>query len=158
MKTPWRTGFSFGLTSGIITTLGLMIGLNSGTHSQLAVVGGILAIAITDALSDAIAMHVSEEAQGEKNNKILWQSTFATFVAKFGFSSIFMVPVLLLPLTSAVIVSIIFGIIALGVLCYFIALGEHERPWKVVGEHISIAVIVIFTTHYTGKWINSILG
>jgi len=45
-----ETGLSFGLTSGIITTLGLMVGLHSGTHSRLVVIGGILTIAIADAL------------------------------------------------------------------------------------------------------------
>ncbi len=41
-----RTGLFFGATSGVITTLGLMIGLNAGTHSLAAVLGGILVIAV----------------------------------------------------------------------------------------------------------------
>ena len=49
-----KTGFSFGFTSAIITTLGLMVGLNAGTHSRLVVLGGILTIAIADAFSDAL--------------------------------------------------------------------------------------------------------
>ena len=32
MKESLKTGISFGLTSGVITTLGLMVGLHSGTH------------------------------------------------------------------------------------------------------------------------------
>jgi len=52
MKRSFRIGFSFGLTSGIITTLGLMVGLYSSTNSQLVVIGGILTIAIADSLSD----------------------------------------------------------------------------------------------------------
>jgi hypothetical protein len=40
-----RTGLSFGLTSGIITTLGLMVGLHAFSGSKLVVVGGILTIA-----------------------------------------------------------------------------------------------------------------
>ena len=53
MKHSFRAGFSFGLTTGIITTLGLMVGLYSGTNSRLAVLGGILTIAIADAFADA---------------------------------------------------------------------------------------------------------
>ncbi len=41
MRHSLKTGLSFGLTSGIITTIGLMVGLNSGTHSKLVVIGGI---------------------------------------------------------------------------------------------------------------------
>ena len=63
MKPSYRTGLSFGLTSGIITTLGLIVGLNGSTHSKFAVIGGILTIAIADAFSDALGIHVSQESQ-----------------------------------------------------------------------------------------------
>ena len=63
MKDSLRTGISFGLTSGIITTLGLMVGLHSGTHSRVIVIGGILTIAIADAFSDALGIHISEESK-----------------------------------------------------------------------------------------------
>ena len=86
MKLSLRKGFSFGLTSGIITTLGLMIGLNAGTHSRLAVIGGILVIAIADALSDAFGMHISEEAEAKHTQKSIWESTFATLFSKFFFA------------------------------------------------------------------------
>lgn len=49
MRHSFKVGFCFGITSGIITTLGLMVGLNSGTNSQLVVIGSILIIAIADA-------------------------------------------------------------------------------------------------------------
>ena len=49
MKASFKTGLSFGLTSGVITTLGLMVGLHSGTHSRTVVIDGILTIAIADA-------------------------------------------------------------------------------------------------------------
>jgi hypothetical protein len=83
MKSSLKTGLSFGLTSGVITTLGLMVGLHSGTHSRTVVIGGILTIAIADAMSDALGMHIAEES---KNNGVvseIWESTIATFVAKF---------------------------------------------------------------------------
>ena len=62
MKISIRKGLGFGLTSGVITTLGLLVGLNAGTHSKKIVLGGILLIAIADALSDALGIHISEEA------------------------------------------------------------------------------------------------
>jgi hypothetical protein len=34
-----RTGLFFGATSGVITTIGLIVGLNSGTRSITAVLG-----------------------------------------------------------------------------------------------------------------------
>ena len=68
MKKSLKTGISFGLTSGTITTLGLMIGLNSGTNSRGIVIGGILTIAIADSFSDALGIHISEEADHTRTN------------------------------------------------------------------------------------------
>ena len=48
-----RTGLFFGATSGVITTLGLIAGLNAGTRSLTAVLGGILVIAVADAMFEA---------------------------------------------------------------------------------------------------------
>ncbi|MEO0185998.1 MAG: VIT1/CCC1 transporter family protein, partial [candidate division WOR-3 bacterium] len=75
LKHSLKTGFSFGSTSGIITTLGLMVGLHSGTHSKIVVIGGILTIAIADAFSDALGIHVSEESENKHSTKEIWEST-----------------------------------------------------------------------------------
>ncbi|MDI6885199.1 MAG: hypothetical protein QMD22_02405 [archaeon] len=41
-----KSGITFGTTSGILTTLGLIVGLNAGTHSILAISWGLLLLAI----------------------------------------------------------------------------------------------------------------
>jgi len=60
------TGISFGLTSAVITSLGMIVGLYSATSSKLAVVAGIIIMAIADGLSDAVGLHMAEEAAVEK--------------------------------------------------------------------------------------------
>ncbi|MGR3219327.1 MAG: hypothetical protein ACUZ8H_05855 [Candidatus Anammoxibacter sp.] len=64
-----ETGINFGLTSGVITTLGLMVGLHSGTKSTIAIIGGIITIAIADSLSDALGIHIAKETEGETTKK-----------------------------------------------------------------------------------------
>lgn len=154
MKNSFKKGYSFGLTSGIITTLGLMVGLNSSTHSKLVVLGGILTIAIADAFSDALGIHMAEESQKRNTNKQIWESTFATFISKLFFAIIFIVPVLLFELSTAVIISIIFGLFLLGILSYFMAKNKKAKPSKVILEHLIVAIIVILATHYLGDLIN----
>ena len=78
----WMKGIGFGLTSGAITTLGLIVGLHSGTQSELAVMAGVVVLAFADALSDAVGIHVSEEAEGEHSPEELWESALLTFVSK----------------------------------------------------------------------------
>ena len=158
VKESLKTGIAFGLTSGTITTLGLMVGLQSGTGSEIAVLGGILTIAIADAFSDALGIHVSEEAKGNTDSQHVWESTIATFFAKLVFAMTFIVPVLLFPLDLAIIVSIAWGLMMLAVFSYFIARDQKENPVSVVGEHLLIAVIVIFLTHYVGEFIGSVFS
>jgi len=155
MKHSLKTGFSFGLTSGIITTLGLIVGLHAGTGSKLAVVGGILTIAIADAFSDALGIHVSEESEHVHTPKQIWTSTIATFVTKFVFAMTFIVPVILLKLTTAVNASIVWGLSLLGIFSFWIARKQKANPWKVIAEHLIIALVVIAATHYVGDLIRS---
>ena len=158
MKASFKTGLSFGLTSGVITTLGLMVGLHSGTHSRTVVIGGIVTIAVADALSDALGIHLAEES---KNNGVvseIWESTIATFVAKFLIALTFVVPVLLLHLEQAMIVSVGWGLALLAMLSYFLARAQQISAWKVIVEHVVIGVSVIAVTHYVGDWVHLALG
>jgi len=88
-KHPFKIGFSFGLTSGVITALGLMVGLNAGTHSRLAVIGGILTLAIADSFSDALGIHFSEEFPKRKSGKrllpLLFPNSFLPLFLPFRF-------------------------------------------------------------------------
>jgi len=158
MKHSLKTGFSFGLTSAIITTLGLIVGLNAGTHSRLAVIGGILIIAIADAFSDALGIHVSEESENVHTGKEIWMSTLSTFLFKFIFTMTFLVPVLLFDLVTAVSVGIIWGLSILGALSVVMARERKEKAWMVAGEHLLIAAAVIVITNYLGMWISSVFG
>ena len=158
MKHSLKVGFSFGLTSGIITTLGLMIGLYSGTHSKLAVLGGILTIAIADAISDALGIHISEESENKHTAKEIWESTISTFFSKFIFASTFIIPVLLFELSTAIVVSVIWGLSLLSILSFSIAKKQKGKPWKAVAEHLIIAVVVIVVTYYVGDWVGATFG
>ena len=155
MNHSMKVGFSFGITSGIITTLGLMIGLYSSTHSKLVVIGGILTIAIADAFSDALGIHISEESENAHTQKQIWISTFSTLITKFFFAIIFIIPVLLFTLQTAIIISIIWGLSLLIILSYNIA---NKKPLKVITEHLIIIITVIILTHFVGKYISSIFA
>lgn len=158
MKHSLKTGFSFGITSGIITTLGLIVGLHSGTHSKLVIIGGILTIAIADAFSDALGIHISEESENRHTTKEIWQSTFSTLFSKFIFAMTFVIPIFLFRLPIAIIISMVWGLSLLGLFSFYIAKEQRAKAWKVILEHEFIAIIVIVLTHFVGKWVASIFG
>jgi len=153
MKISIKKGFSFGLTSGIITTLGLIVGLNSSTHSDIVIISGILVIAISDAMSDALGIHMSEEAENKHASREVWESTISTFLSKFIFALMFIVPILYLELSTAIIVSVVWGIALIAVFSYYMAKQKNTNPSKVILEHVGIAIIVIIITNYVGNWI-----
>ncbi|MDP8264485.1 MAG: hypothetical protein P9M12_03280 [Candidatus Aceula lacicola] len=148
-----QKGFSFGLSSGIITTLGLIVGLYSGTGSKMVVVGGILTIAIADAFSDALGIHLSEEAEGVHSAREIWEATISTFVVKFFFSMIFVLPIIFLETLTAIFVSIGWGLLVLGLFSYYIAKKDKANPAKAIAEHLVIAILVIIVTYYVGLWV-----
>jgi len=150
-----KTGFSFGLTSGIITTLGLIVGLHSGTHSSKVIIGGILTIAIADSFSDALGIHIAEESENKHTHREIWEATFSTLVFKFLFAITFLIPILLFPLSQAIILCLVWGLSILCAFSFFIAKEQHAKAWKVIVEHLLIAVVVIILTHYVGVWIGS---
>ncbi|MBT6995635.1 hypothetical protein HN865_01155 [Candidatus Woesearchaeota archaeon] len=156
MKKSIKKGFGFGLTSGIITTLGMIVGLNSVTGSSLAVIGGIIVISIADAMSDALGMHISEETTRKKSDKFVWESTFSTFFFKFIFALSFIIPFLFFNLSIAIYISIVWGLLILSLFSVYLAKQEKIKPYKVVIEHISIAIVVIIITNYVGKLVASI--
>ncbi|MHA1270343.1 MAG: VIT1/CCC1 transporter family protein [Candidatus Helarchaeota archaeon] len=149
-----KTGLSFGLTSGIITTLGLIVGLHSSTQSEFAVIGGILVIAIADAFSDALGIHFSEESENVHTDKEVWESTIFTFIFKFICALSFIIPILLFEFSLAIIISVIYGLILLGILSFYIARKQKKtKAWKAVIEHLIIAIVVVIITHFIGDWV-----
>ncbi|MBU2568057.1 MAG: hypothetical protein KJ967_04740 [Elusimicrobia bacterium] len=155
MKHQLKTGLGFGSTSGIITTLGLMVGLHSGTHSRSVVISGILMIAIADSFSDAMGIHVSEESENTHTEKELWEATIYTFLSKLITPLLFIVPLLLFELSTAIIVSVIMGLSLLGFFSIYIAREQKKKIWRVVFEHLAVALIVVAITHYVGDWLSN---
>jgi len=153
LKQSFKTGLGFGVTSGIITTLGLMVGLYSGTESALAVIGGILTIAIADSCSDSLGVHVSKEFENKSTTKEIWEATLVTFLSKFIIAVMFIIPLLIFSLKIAVIISIVLGLTVLTAFSYFIATERKVAHWKVILEHLFIGAFVVFITHYAGHFI-----
>lgn len=154
MKKSIKIGLTFGLTSGVITTLGLMVGLNSGTQLKIAVIAGILIIAVADAFSDALGIHVSQESANTSSFQEVWVATFSTFFFKFIFALTFIIPVLIFPLRNAIIVSVVWGFILITSTSYFIAKETKQKPSHVIFEHLLISVVVILVANYLGIFIN----
>src|ERR1017187_5090628 len=49
--------FSFGATAAIVTSIGLIIGLDAATATKATILSGLLIVAIADNLTDSLSVH-----------------------------------------------------------------------------------------------------
>ena len=66
-----------------------------------------------------------------------------------------LVPLLLFQLSIAVVVNVIWGLSVLAIFSFYAAKGQRAKPWRIITEHLIIALVVIVITHYVGDWIGS---
>jgi len=158
VKHSVKTGLSFGLTSAIITTLGLMVGLYSGTNSKIAVLGAVITIALADSMSDALGIHVSEESENKHSCGLIWEATFTTFFSKGITTATFAVPVILFELKKAILINLCWGFLLLGIFSVYLAKIQNIKKSRVLIEHFLIAGIVIISTYYVGLWVFKIFS
>lgn len=144
--------YIFGVTTAIITNLGLIAGLYFSANAKVNIIGSILVIAVADNISDSLGIHIYQETEN-MSTKEVWLSTFTNFMARFLVSLFFISIVIIFPLSSATIYLMILGIFLLGVISYIIARGKKINPYRAIAEHIVIAVIVIIVSRYLGFWI-----
>jgi len=148
-----RTGIFFGATSGVITTIGLITGLYAGTASLVAVLGGILVVAVSDAMSDALGIHLAQEADPDSSSAHIWAATIWTFVTKLCVALTFALPLMFLSLGLAVLVSIAWGLIVIVLLSYYLARTQQVAVLPVVAEHLAITIVVVILAHFIGDWV-----
>jgi VIT1/CCC1 family predicted Fe2+/Mn2+ transporter len=147
-----QTKFSFGGTSAIVTILGLIIGLDGTANPKVAIIGGILVIALADNISDSLGIHIFQESECV-DKKEVWLSTFTNFFTRLFVSLSFVALIALLPLNLAVPCSVIWGMGLLAAISYTIAKGRGLNPYPAILEHFSIAIAVIIASEFVGKWL-----
>jgi vacuolar iron transporter family protein len=148
----YQTRFSFGVTSAIITNLGLISGLDTLSHPKLSIIGGILLIAFADNIADSLGIHIYQESECiiEKD---AWLSTITNFLARAFVSLTFVFLVAVLQIKLAVFCSMVWGLALLTIMSYAIAKVRKVNPFMAIFEHVGIAVGVIIASHLIGKWI-----
>jgi VIT1/CCC1 family predicted Fe2+/Mn2+ transporter len=157
VKDSIKKGLSFGLTSGIITTLGMIVGL-SNLDSKRIIILGIVSVAVADAFSDALGINAAEEAEKKHKNstKCVWESTISTYLSKVIFASLFILPFLFLSINYALTICLVYSILVIGISSYFIAVQRKENPFSMIFEHLAITAAVIIASHFLGKWIEGL--
>jgi len=144
--------FAFGGTSAIVTSMGLVIGLQSATASQATIISGLLIVAVADNISDSLSIHMYQEAE-ELEPQAALKTTLMNFVARLLVALSFVIIVIAFAASYAGIIAMCWGFLLLGGLSYLLARISGASPLKEVGKHIGIAILVIATSRLIGAWI-----
>lgn len=150
--------FAFGISSAVMTTLGLMIGLNSATSSRVAVIGGIVGIAVADSCSDSMGMYASKKSERGVSSSAALRSALSTFFGKFFFTLTFIIPYIFLPLGTAIYVCIAWGVLLLSFVNVQIAFVQEDPVLRTVLANIGIAVFVMLASYLAGLGVAAVLG
>ena len=133
----------------------MIIGFYFSTYSKAVIIGGILIIAVSDSMSDALGMHISEEFNG-RSARDVWIATGSTFFFKFVFAIVFVVWFFLFDVRNAVIFSVIWGALLMILFSYYLAKSQKVSALRVVFEHIFIMALVMIITYFVGVFIGNV--
>lgn len=146
-------GQLFGIISGTITTLGVIIGLWQSYSDVWIIIAGIVSIAFSDSFSDGLAMYFSQLTSSEKS--VAMQVGFKTTLYKILITLSYIIPFILLSIEKAVIINILWGCILVAYASYKInesAILNLIIVWIVIGlSYTSGNIIKLITNYYHKK-------
>jgi len=145
--------WTFGIAAASLTALGMIVGVNSATASKLAVIAGIVAIAIADSSSDALGMYAQKKSERGTSKKTAFRVAFGAFRGKFLFTLTFIIPFLIFPLTIGIYANIIWGLLLIAFINVQIAFIQEEKISTAIVKNLIIAIIVIVVSYFAGRLI-----
>ena len=148
---------SFGGPAAIVTGMALIVGLDAATAAKSAMVTSLLIIGIADNLTDSLSVHIYQESE-RLAERDAFRTTIANFFARFFVCITFIVILLLLPASTAIPVSMIWGFVLLSVLSYFLAKRRKVGAVAEILKHCAVALVVIAISRAIGAWLPAMIG
>ena len=148
---------SFGSPSAIVTSMALIVGLDTATATRMTVLASLLIIGIADNLTDSLSVHIYQESE-RLAEKHAFRTTVANFAARFAVSLSFILLFLVLPTVVAVYACLAWGGFLLSWLSYLLAKARGVGPLSEILKHLGVAVAVIVLSSAIGLLIRSLAG
>ncbi len=149
---------SFGGTAAIVTSMGVIVGLNAATVQRAAIVGSLLIVALADNLTDSLGVHIYQESERLAEHEA-FRTTVANFATRLLVSLSFIAIVVLIPTAAgAALSSLAWGLLLLAGLSHQLAKARGFAPLSEICKHCAVATIVIVLSAAIGRWIPRWLG
>ncbi|HEX7604981.1 MAG TPA: hypothetical protein VF316_25365 [Polyangiaceae bacterium] len=146
------TGFSFGGTAAIVTSMGVIVGFSASTVAKGPIVSSLLIVALADNISDSLSIHLYQESEN-LDVRAAFRATLTNFAARLVVSLSFVALVLVLPRNLLAGAALGWGMLLLGVLSYVLARARKVSAWREVAKHLLIAAIVVVVSRVSAALI-----
>jgi len=153
-------GMTFGVMDGVITVIGVLVGLYV-LGNPLLVIAGILIAGFAGSLANAAGIHVSQETEGKHPPEEVMTSTVLAFASTASVTIILVLPFFFLDMGLAVAVSVTMGLLFIAGVGVFVAGKLRKRGTekaKLVAEYLLIVSMVIVLSYGFGLLVKNILG
>jgi VIT1/CCC1 family predicted Fe2+/Mn2+ transporter len=148
---------SFGGPAAIVTGMGLIVGLDAATAAKSTVVTSLLIIGIADNLTDSLSVHIYQESE-RLAERDAFRTTVANFFARLFVCISFIVIILLLPASTAIPMSMIWGFVLLLLLSCLLARIRGVGVVSEILKHSAVALAVIALSRAIGAWLPAMIG
>ncbi|MFC1696965.1 VIT1/CCC1 transporter family protein [Nanoarchaeota archaeon] len=149
-------GMIFGSMDGVITTMGVLMGLFGASQSKEVIIVGVLAAGIADSFANATGFHVAEESEMIHTRREIWKSTITTFISTFIAVLLIVLPVIFIPNTLGIIVSGLLGCVLLTFLAFYVnkITGMSKHSCLLALEYVGLGVVVSLMAYGVGELVH----
>lgn len=141
-------GQMFGLISGSITTIGVMVGLWQSHNDYLIIMAAIFSVALSDSFSDGLGMYFSQRTYLDRAESI--KIGIQTTIYKIVITLSYILPFLVFNTDTAIKINIIYGSFIISYASYII--GER------IFINLFLSLFVILISYLGGNTIKLLIG
>lgn len=145
---------SFGSPAAIVTSTGLIVGLQTAMIHRGAIAGSLLIFALADNMTDSLGVHIYQESEG-LNAHEAFRTTIANFLARLLLSLSFILLVLYAPASTLVYLAAGWGLILLAGLSYLLARARGVSALSEILKHTGVALAVVALSKLVGGGIRN---
>jgi VIT1/CCC1 family predicted Fe2+/Mn2+ transporter len=150
-RTPLRR-VSFGSTSAVVTSIGLVVGFASASRATL--IASLLIVGVADNLTDSLSVHLYQEAEGLEPHEA-FTSTITNFAARLTITATFVALAAVLEDGWLIAAATTWGLAVLGVLTVSLARQRHSPVRRKLVQHFAIVIVVIALSRVIGAFVTS---
>ena len=155
-----RQGLIFGISSGVITTSGVLAGLVQTPVSPIILIVTIVSLAISDGISESYGLFISKKVEKPKDNGHGPVKSFVgLLVTKMIVVLSFLIPLLFsrqLGYYKNMSWPILWGVLILTILDYYTSCLRKEKLLPYLIKHYIILVITLGLNIFFGRMINKL--